>query len=111
MWAELEDEPIRHSYYDLPMVTRLPDGETLAEVQQRTVAAATALVDNHANGCIAIVSHADPIRTVISHYIGLDLTASRQIRIEHGSLTLLKIENGIGTLQLLNAPPEMVRLS
>ena len=110
LWTDLDEDPIREHYYTRPAATRLPDGEMLTEVQQRTVAAAMSLVEKHPDGCVAIVSHADPIRTVVSHFIGLDLCESRQIRIEHGSLTLLEIEHGVGTLRLLNSPPETVRL-
>lgn len=110
LWKELEGQPIREQYYAKPTAARLPDGEMLIEVQQRAVAATAALAQQHADGFIVVVSHADPIRAVISYYLGLELPASRTIRIDHGTLTLLELENNTGTLRLLNAPPEMVRL-
>jgi len=110
LWSELEGHPIRTRYYAAPTETRLPDGEMFAEVRERVVSAAAALEQQHQNGMIAIVSHADPIRAVIGHYIGLELSASHNFKIDHGTLSILEIEKGIGTLRLLNAPPEMVRL-
>jgi hypothetical protein len=47
---------------------------------------------------------------VVSHYLGLELPASRHFKVDHGHLTLLEIEKGVGSLRLLNAPPELVRL-
>jgi broad specificity phosphatase PhoE len=81
-----------------------------AEVRARVVAATDAFIEQHREGVVAIVSHADPIRAVIGHYLGLELSASRNFRIDHGTLSILEIEQGIGALRLLNAPPEMVRL-
>jgi glucosyl-3-phosphoglycerate phosphatase len=109
LWEELEGHPIRGRYYADP-TTRLPDGETLTEVQLRTIKAVEELTKLFSDGIVVIVSHADPIRVIVSHYLGLPLSDSRRIRIEHASLTLVEIDNGVGALRLLNAPPELVRL-
>jgi broad specificity phosphatase PhoE len=110
LWSELEGHPIRERYYAAPTETRLPDGEMFAEVRERVVAATDALIAQHREGMIAIVSHADPIRAVIGHYLGLEMSASHNFRIDHGTLSILEIDKGIGALRLLNAPPEMARL-
>jgi len=110
LWSELEGHPIRERYYAAPTETRLPDGEMFAEVRDRVAAAAAELERRHQSGMIAIVSHADPIRAVVGHYIGLELSASHNFKIDHGTVTIVEIEQGVGTLRLLNAPPEMVRL-
>jgi broad specificity phosphatase PhoE len=110
LWSELEGHPIRERYYAAPNETRLPEGEKLAEVAQRAVAAVTSLIAQHPDEIIAVVTHSDLIRVTISHYIGQPLPASRQIRIDHGTLSILEIENNVGALRLLNAPPELVRL-
>jgi broad specificity phosphatase PhoE len=84
------------------------------EVEQRTAAAAASLAERHSNNLadelVLVVSHADPIRAVVSHYLGLELPSSRHFKVDHGHLTLLEIEKGVGSLRLLNAPPELVRL-
>jgi probable phosphoglycerate mutase len=110
LWSELAGHPIRERYYAAPTEVRLPDGEMFFEVEQRTAAAAASLVERHPDGLILVVSHADPIRAVVSHYLGLELPASRHFKVDHGHLTLLEIEKGVGSLRLLNAPPELVRL-
>jgi len=110
LWSELEGHPIRERYYAAPTETRLPDGEMFAEVRERVVAATDDFVTQHREGLVAVVSHADPIRAVIGHYLGLDFPAFRNFRIDHATLSILEIEQGIGALRLLNAPPEMVRL-
>jgi broad specificity phosphatase PhoE len=110
LWAELEGHPIREHYYAAPTETRLPDGEMFAEVRDRVAAAAAELEQRHPEGIIAIISHADPIRAVIGHYLGLELSASHNFKIDNGTATIVEIEHGVGTLRLLNAPPEMVRL-
>jgi probable phosphoglycerate mutase len=110
LWSELEGHPIRERYYAAPNETRLPEGEKLAEVQARAVAAVTSLIGQHADEMIAVVTHSDLIRATISHYIGQPLSAARTIRINHATLSILEIEQGAGALRLLNTPPELVRL-
>jgi broad specificity phosphatase PhoE len=109
LWAELEGHPIRERYYAAPTETRLPDGEMFAEVRDRVAAAAAELERRHPAGLITVVSHADPIRAVVGHYLGLELTASHNFKIDNGTVTIVEIEAGVGTLRLLNAPPEMIR--
>ena len=111
LWSELEGHPIRERYYAAPTETRLPDGEMFAEVRDRVATVAAELERRHRNGMIAVVSHADPIRAVVGHYIGLELSASHNFRIDHATATIVEIEHGIGTLRVLNAPPDMVRLT
>ena len=110
LWSELAGHPIRAAYYMEPTETRLPDGEIFAEVQQRTVAAVEELRQRHSSECVAVVSHADPIRAVLSHYLGQPLSASRHIRIDHATLSILELDGATVSLRLLNAPPELVRL-
>ncbi|HUJ80029.1 MAG TPA: histidine phosphatase family protein [Nitrospiria bacterium] len=110
LWSELEGHPIRDRYYAAPTETRLPDGERLADVRDRVAAAAAELERRHPHAMIAVVSHADPIRAVVGHYIGLELSASHNFRIDHATATIVEIDRGIGTLRVLNAPPDMIRL-
>ncbi|MEW6325174.1 MAG: histidine phosphatase family protein [Nitrospirota bacterium] len=110
LWSELAGHPLRQRYYTAPTETRLPEGEMFAEVRQRTVAAAEALLARHHGECVAVVTHADPIRAVISHYLGQELPAARYLKIDHATLSLLELKDGAGALRLLNAPPELVRL-
>jgi broad specificity phosphatase PhoE len=110
LWAELAGHPIRERYYAAPTETRLPDGEMFAEVRDRVAAAAAELEQRHPEGLIVIVSHADPIRAVVGHYLGLELSASHNFKIDNGTVTVVEIEQGVGALRVLNAPPDMVRL-
>lgn len=109
LWAELAGHPIRERYYASPTETRLPDGEMFAEVRDRVVSAAAELEQRYPEGMIVIVSHADPIRAVVGHYLGLELSASHNFKIDHATVTIVEIEKSVGSLRLLNAPPDMVR--
>ena len=73
-----------------PSGTRFPgDGETMLEAQARAVAAIEKTRGRHENESIAIVSHADVIKTVIAHYAGVHLDLFQRIVISTASLSVV----------------------
>jgi len=111
LWSELEGHPIRERYHLEPDDTRLPEGETFREVQQRAVAAMTSLLERHPHETVAVVTHADVIRAAICHALALPLADSRRMRIDNGSLSILELDGTErGALRLLNAPAELARV-
>jgi probable phosphoglycerate mutase len=73
---------------------RFPGGETLGEVQARAVAAAEALADRHAADTIAVVSHADVIRTMLAHYLGMPLDLVHRLDVAAASVSLIHLAPG-----------------
>ncbi len=99
-WKDLGDDPMRAQYYARPDEARPPGGETLREVQRRAIA----VLDEVRNprGPVAVVSHADVIRTIIAHFLGWSLTSLRHVRIDHASITGLEIHDSHAELTCVN---------
>jgi probable phosphoglycerate mutase len=68
-----------------------PGGERLADVQSRAVAALEDLGRRHRSASIALVSHAEIIRSVVLHYLGVPLDHYQRIEVSAASVTTLDL--------------------
>jgi broad specificity phosphatase PhoE len=66
---------------------RIPGGESMGEVQARTLRRIDRLCQRRAGGAHVLVSHAEVIKIVILHFLGLPLDAYSRIEIGPGSLS------------------------
>ncbi len=88
-WRDLDHEPVRLQWYTRPHEARFPNGETLAEVQQRAVAAVNEALDRSSQASLAFVSHGDVLRAIVAHFLSLPLEAMRAFRFDHASVSVL----------------------
>lgn len=77
-------------------------GETSAHMSQRVVAAIQAIVADHPQGIVAIVSHGGPIRASVCHVLGLPLELQWRIQQDLAALTRLDWDGTQVVLSLLN---------
>jgi len=97
-----------------PSRARFPGGESIRKMQARVVDALDALVAEHSNETIVVVSHADPIKSAIAHYAGMHLDLFQRVHVSPASVTVLEFHafgvtlvkcNDTGTLdELVPAP-------
>ena len=66
------DDPVEAGA-GLTVGLRFPDGETLREVQLRTIEALDDIAVRHPRDVVAAVAHADVIRLAVAHYSGVHL--------------------------------------
>jgi len=85
--SELWEQWLRH-----PSRTRFPGAETTYEVQVRVVAALEQILQDHPEGNIAVVSHADPVRVAVAHYIGLPLDLVGRLWVSPASVTTMRFD-------------------
>lgn len=105
-WRDLGDDPVRARFYARPDEVRPPGGETLKEVQERAVRVIHEA--RTADGPVAVVSHADVIRTIIAHCLGWSLASLRHVRIDHTSITGLELHDSHTELTCVNyVAPEL----
>ncbi len=71
-----------------PSRARFPNGESITEMQARTVAALDEVVARHPNETIVVVSHADPIKSAIAHYSGMHLDLFQRVHVSPASVTV-----------------------
>jgi probable phosphomutase (TIGR03848 family) len=73
----------------VPSSERFPEGESLAEVQGRAVAAVETIGGRHARRPAVLVSHGDPIRLVLAHYAGVHLDLFHRLNVAPGSVSVV----------------------
>jgi probable phosphomutase (TIGR03848 family) len=98
-----------------PSRARFPNGESIREMQARTVAALDDLVAAHPHETIVVVSHADPIKSAIAHFTGMHLDLFQRLHVSPASVTVFDFHtfgvtmvkcNDTGGLQDLLPAPE-----
>lgn len=86
-----------------PLKTRVPGGETLAEVVERTKKAVKEIVERHAGEHVVVVCHGGTIRCLVGWVLGMDLNQYWRLRQDNVSLNIIDFpawEKGI--LMLFN---------
>lgn len=106
LWNELENDPARLQYYTSPLTARPPNGEISLEVHKRAAEGFDALCNQHPEGTLLIVTHADLIRFILCHCLRIDIKIVRQFLIHHASISLISSDQGNGTLHCLNFIPD-----
>jgi probable phosphoglycerate mutase len=72
--------------------TRAPGGELALEAQSRAVSAVLRLAATHADGCVAIVSHADVLKAVLGHLLGVPLDLQHRLELAPASVSEAELE-------------------
>lgn len=74
-----------------PSRARFPNGESIAEMQARMVAALDGVIAAHPGEHVVVVSHADPIKAAIAHYTGMHLDLFQRVVVSPASVTVFEI--------------------
>jgi broad specificity phosphatase PhoE len=86
-----------------------PDGESLAAVQARAVAACEAVAAAHPAATVAAVSHGDVIALVLAHYLGMPLDLYHRLSVPPASLSTIDLPgDGPAVIRSVAAGPEAV---
>lgn len=85
-----------------PSAPRFPGGETLAEAQRRAVAAIDGLVQRHAKGTIAVVTHGDVVALVLAHYAGIHVDLFQRLEVAPASVTAIAVGDGAPKIRRVN---------
>jgi len=78
-------------YVRRPTESRFSDGEGMAGIQERALAAVERIASEARGVKTALVSHADVIKPVITHYLGMDLDAMHRLAVANASVTVLDL--------------------
>lgn len=70
-------------------LARAPQGETIHDVEQRVIARLRRLRDTYEGGRVAIVTHAEIVRTILYHYLGISLDRWWLMEVSPASVTTL----------------------
>ena len=72
--------------------SRVPDGETMIEVQGRMLRLIERLCSAYPKETVALVSHGDVIKAILAHYLGVPLDLFQRIEISPASLSVVRVE-------------------
>ena len=80
-----------------------PQGEILADMQKRVLAAFYELADTHKGENLAIITHGGVVRVIVCALLDLKLSAIVRIGQDYGGVTIIDIyEDGNPEIKLLN---------
>ena len=99
---DLKDNAEFGRFNNFRSCTRIPGGELMAEAQLRFINGIEMLSANHTHQTIAIVSHADLIRSCIAYYAGIHLDMFQRIEISPASVSIIELCNDTAKILLLN---------
>lgn len=107
-WEGLTSNEIKQSFtaeikkwWEKPMSTRIPGGETLSEVVERSISTVKKIVATHPDGNVIIVTHGGAIRSIVGSVLGMDLNKYWRLRQDNACLNIVDFpewEKGILTL-------------
>jgi alpha-ribazole phosphatase/probable phosphoglycerate mutase len=109
-WEGLDVNEIKGKYpeeiqkwWEKPLLTRIPGGETLDEMVKRTVTAVKKIVESHSKGSVLLVSHGGVIRSIVGTVLGMDLNKYWRLRQDNACLNIIDFpEWDKGILMLFN---------
>jgi probable phosphomutase (TIGR03848 family) len=113
---ELGKEPLWKVVQASPSAARFPAGESLYEMQARTVLAVERLREAHPGQTVLVCSHADVIKALTCHYLGMHLDLFQRVVVSPASVTafafgpgpyLVRLNDTGGNADL--APPKRAR--
>jgi probable phosphomutase (TIGR03848 family) len=70
---------------------RIPEGETMLEVQARVLRLSHRLGEIHAERTVALVSHGDVIRAALAHDLGVHLDLLQRLEISPASVSVVEL--------------------
>ena len=88
-WDELRDDIDLQRYGEDPTY-RCAAIESIADVQERTIAVAERVRAQAGGDAACLVSHGDPIKLLLAHYLAMDVSAYRRIVISTASVSVLR---------------------
>lgn len=109
-WEGMTSKEIKESFasevklwWDNPLSTRVPGGETLEEMVKRNVTALKRIVEANSDKKVVVVSHGGSIRSIVASVLGMDLNKYWRLRLDNACLNIIDFpEWEKGILMLFN---------
>lgn len=90
--------------------TRIPGGETMAEVQLRSVNRVQEIREGSDGKNILLVSHGDPLRCLIAYYLGIPLDFILRFEISTASVSILQLDENRARVLSVNFSGNLNRI-
>ncbi|STY31140.1 bifunctional RNase H/acid phosphatase [Legionella wadsworthii] len=104
---ELESSSHFRQFNQFRSFCRIPGGESMLEAQYRMISGMEKLFIKHTQEMIAIVTHADLIKSAVAYYAGIHLDMFHRIEISPASVSWIGVDEHSARIFLLNDSGEI----
>ena len=94
IWENMNSNDIQKKYakewkdfFASPASTKIPQGESMSDVQKRAYPVVQQILDQYPEGDVAFVAHGGIIRVLICTMLGLDLNRTWHLHVGNASVT------------------------
>ena len=94
IWENMNSNDIQKKYakewkdfFASPAKTKIPEGESMSDVQKRAYPEVQRILDQYPEGDVAFIAHGGIIRVLICTMLGLDLNRSWHLHVGNASIT------------------------
>ena len=94
IWENMNSSDIQKKYakewkdfFASPASTKIPQGESMSDVQKRAYPVVQQILDQYPEGDVAFVAHGGIIRVLICTMLGLDLNRAWHLHVGNASVT------------------------
>lgn len=101
-FEERESDPLFKNFNSYRSGTRIPEGELMLETQLRMIKGLEKLHAQYQNNVVAVVSHADTIKSAIAFYAGIPIDMCCRIEISPASISIIELHEESARILLLN---------
>ena len=99
---DLNQDPEWRRWNTVRTLASTPAGETVFDVQSRSLGLVVRLARQHSGSAVVLVSHADIIKAVVCFYLGLALDAWPRFEISPASISTLEVDDWGAKIVTLN---------
>jgi broad specificity phosphatase PhoE len=104
-FRELDADPEWTHFNSMRSTAACPGGERAVDVQTRAVSALNEIAAAHPGGTVAIVSHAEVIRSAVLHIARLSVDDYSRVEISPASISIVRVGGG-AEIVLINDPDD-----
>lgn len=108
-WEGMSEEEIKVKFSHIWQVWKaepanavVPGAESLAQVQDRAVAAFERILETNQGRQVLVATHDVIVRVLVAHCLGVSNSIYRHLEVANASLTIIQLVNGRFRLRLLN---------
>ncbi|MFC2017845.1 histidine phosphatase family protein [Chloroflexota bacterium] len=108
-WEGLTREEVRARFPDIwqawrsdPSAVQMPEGENMAQVQERAVAALHNIIDANRGRKVLVVTHEVIVKLLVAYCLDVGNGIYRRFEVANASLTIIQSIDGMCLLRLLN---------
>jgi broad specificity phosphatase PhoE len=103
---ELDGDQLWRRWNALRSCGRAPNGESMLETQSRMFDEMMYARERHPGGTVALVSHADAIRSLLVYLLGMSMDLFLRLRIDPASVSIVRVSDWSVEVAGVNLPVE-----